>query len=92
MPINSEERKLLQEKLKNKLFGLKSARESEDSHEAFLRKCEVPEDMIYPILEFVKINKVLPFSKDVLKKIKDMPEGERNKIIESLNNPKQKLV
>jgi hypothetical protein len=88
MPINSEERKLLQEKLKNKLFGLKPSRESEDSHEAFFKKCEVPEDMIYPILEFVKINKVLPFSKDVLKKLKDLSEDEQNKIIVSLNPPK----
>ena len=56
MPINSEQRQQLKQKLKNKINGLKASRESEESHEAFLRKCEVPEDMIYHILEFIKIN------------------------------------
>ena len=90
MPINSEQRQQLKQKLKNKINGLKASRESEESHEAFLRKCEVPEDMIYHILEFIKINKVLPFSIDALKKLKDLPEDEQNKIIVSLSSPKQK--
>jgi len=75
----------LKNKLRNKINSFRFSRNSENSHEVLLRdEYKVPEDMIEPILDFVKLHKILPFSVDALKKFKDLPEDERSKIISSL--------
>jgi hypothetical protein len=78
----------LKNKLKNRINELKNKRNSNLSNENYLKEIKVPENLIHPILNFFNKYKKYPFDFDFLKKLKELPDDEVNKIISSLDNIK----
>ena len=77
-------REELSKKLQAKLKGKTDNRKTLTMHKRDLEKKDIPEVLIIEILEYIRVYNSVPFSDDVLKTFKGLPNREIDDIIEKL--------
>ena len=75
-------REELKARLQARLKYNKQSRQGSFSRESILRKMEVPDDLIYPLLN---CGKVFPYPDEVLKTFKNLSKTEIKQKVEEIN-------
>lgn len=83
---NKQEQNTSRKELKARLYARlkynKQSRQGSFSRENILRKMEVPDDLIYPLLN---CGKVFPYPDEVLKTFKNLSKTEITQKVEEIN-------